>query len=110
MAFKKVMAYGLGLLLVAAAVPLAQAASATPTATVKQKPRMEVCFVLDTTGSMSGLIEGAKQKIWSIANGILVSAKPTPELRIGLIGYRDRGDERATHIRSDGRHRRRWQW
>lgn len=55
------------------------------------KPRMEVCFVLDTTGSMSGLIEGAKQKIWSIANE-MVSAKPAPDLRLGLIGYRDRGD------------------
>src|SRR5439155_17083265 len=32
------------------------------------KPKIDVCFVLDTTGSMSGLIEGAKQKIWSIAN------------------------------------------
>ena len=56
------------------------------------KPRIEVCFVLDTTGSMSGLIEGAKQKIWSIANE-MIAAKPTPELRFGLIGYRDRGDE-----------------
>ena len=56
------------------------------------KPRMEVCFVLDTTGSMSGLIEGAKQKIWSIANE-MVSAKPAPELRLGLIGYRDRSDD-----------------
>ena len=56
------------------------------------KPRIEVCFVLDTTGSMSGLIEGAKQKIWSIANE-MVSAKPTPEIRMGLIGYRDRGDQ-----------------
>jgi hypothetical protein len=56
------------------------------------KPRIEVCFVLDTTGSMSGLIEGAKQKIWSIANE-MVSAKPAPELRLGLIGYRDRGDD-----------------
>src|SRR6185503_14424920 len=27
------------------------------------KPKINVCFVLDTTGSMSGLIEGAKQKI-----------------------------------------------
>ena len=53
---------------------------------------MEVCFVLDTTGSMSGLIEGAKQKIWSIANE-MVSAKPAPELRLGLVAYRDRGDE-----------------
>jgi len=58
----------------------------------KEKPRIEVCFVLDTTGSMGGLIEGAKQKIWSIANE-MISAKPTPELKLGLIGYRDRGDE-----------------
>ncbi len=64
-------------------------------ADTKAKPRIEVCFVLDTTGSMSGLIEGAKQKIWSIANE-MVSAKPTPELRFGLVGYRDRGDEYVT--------------
>ncbi len=60
-----------------------------------EKPEIEVCFVLDTTGSMSGLIEGAKQKIWSIANEI-ISAKPTPDIRIGLIGYRDRGDDYVT--------------
>ena len=57
-----------------------------------KKPRIEVCFVLDTTGSMGGLIDGAKQKIWSIANE-MISAKPTPELKLGLIGYRDKGDE-----------------
>ncbi len=62
------------------------------TETKPAKPRMEVCFVLDTTGSMSGLIEGAKQKIWSIANE-MISAKPAPELRLGLIGYRDKGDQ-----------------
>jgi len=60
--------------------------------TLQSKPRIEVCFVLDTTGSMGGLIEGAKQKIWSIANE-MISAKPTPELKLGLIGYRDRGDD-----------------
>ena len=60
--------------------------------TPQSKPRIEVCFVLDTTGSMGGLIEGAKQKIWSIANE-MISAQPTPELKLGLIGYRDRGDE-----------------
>jgi Mg-chelatase subunit ChlD len=68
-------------------------AATPPTAEKSQtKPRIEVCFVLDTTGSMSGLIEGAKQKIWSIANE-LTRTKPAPEIRIGLIGYRDRGDE-----------------
>ena len=30
------------------------------------KPIVEVAFVLDTTGSMGPLIEGAKRKIWSI--------------------------------------------
>ncbi len=29
----------------------------------KSKPQIEVVFCLDTTGSMGGLIEGAKQKI-----------------------------------------------
>ena len=58
----------------------------------QSKSRIEVCFVLDTTGSMGGLIEGAKQKIWSIANE-MISAQPRPELKLGLIGYRDRGDE-----------------
>jgi hypothetical protein len=59
------------------------------------KPRIEVTFVLDSTGSMGGLIEGAKQKIWTIANSI-IARTPTPEVRIGLVTYRDRGDEYVT--------------
>jgi Mg-chelatase subunit ChlD len=54
------------------------------------KPKIEVVFCLDTTGSMGGLIEGAKQKIWSISNQI-AGGKPAPELKIGLVAYRDRG-------------------
>jgi hypothetical protein len=61
------------------------------------KPRVEVAFVLDSTGSMGGLIEGAKQKIWAIANSI-IARKPTPEVRIGLLSYRDRGDEYVTRM------------
>ena len=61
------------------------------------RPRMEVVFVLDTTGSMSGMIAGAKQKIWAIANK-LKSADPTPEIRFGLVGYRDRGDAYVTKV------------
>jgi Mg-chelatase subunit ChlD len=59
--------------------------------------RIDVVFVLDTTGSMSGLIEGAKQKIWSIANQI-ASAKPHPQIRMALVAYRDRGDAYVTQI------------
>lgn len=61
----------------------------------EEPPKVDVVFVLDTTGSMSGLIAGAKRKIWSIANQIL-SGQPRPHVRIGLIGYRDRGDDYVT--------------
>ncbi len=58
---------------------------------------VDVAFVLDTTGSMSGLIEGAKQKIWSIANDI-ADTRPGQQgrIRFALIGYRDRGDAYIT--------------
>jgi Mg-chelatase subunit ChlD len=60
-----------------------------------QKPVVEVAFVLDTTGSMSGLIENAKRKIWSIATSI-VDANPAAEVRMALVAYRDIGDEYVT--------------
>lgn len=59
------------------------------------RPALDVVFVVDTTGSMGGLIEGAKQKIWSIASR-LASGKPTPRIRVGLVAYRDRTDEYVT--------------
>ncbi|MET0604900.1 MAG: vWA domain-containing protein [Beijerinckiaceae bacterium] len=59
------------------------------------RPRVEVAFVLDTTGSMSGLIDAAKRKIWSIATAI-VDANPDAEIRMGLVAYRDIGDEYVT--------------
>lgn len=68
-----------------------------PTDENTSNPKVEVVFVLDTTGSMGGLIEGAKKKIWSIANQIALG-KPTPELKIGLVGYRDKGDDYVTKI------------
>ncbi|HAO43998.1 MAG TPA: VWA domain-containing protein, partial [Afipia sp.] len=59
------------------------------------KPTVEVAFVLDTTGSMGGLLEGAKQKIWSIATSV-VDTNPDADIRIGLVAYRDIGDEYVT--------------
>src|SRR4249919_1671514 len=59
------------------------------------KPTVEVAFVLDTTGSMGGLIEGAKRKIWSIATAI-VDTNPDADIRIGLVAYRDIGDDYVT--------------
>jgi hypothetical protein len=80
----------LGLSLLAAQPALA--AGLTPA-----RPAVEVAFVLDTTGSMSGLIEGAKRKIWSIAERI-GAGTPRPELRIALVAYRDVGDQYVTLV------------
>lgn len=62
-----------------------------------KKPKVEVVFCLDTTGSMGGLIDGAKAKIWSICNQI-AGAKPTPDLKVGLVAYRDKGDDYVTKV------------
>ena len=63
----------------------------------QERPRIEVVFALDTTGSMSGLIEGAKRKIWAIVSEI-IHGDPTPELQVGLVAYRDRGDEYVIRV------------
>ena len=77
--------------------PLEESPRARGTPPNRTPAHIEVAFVLDTTGSMSGLIEGAKRKIWSIANQ-LASAEQGAEVRFALIGYRDRGDAYVTQI------------
>ncbi len=58
---------------------------------------LEMVFVLDTTGSMGGLLDGAKQRIWGIINEVM--QKPSkPRVRVGLVAYRDLGDEYVTRI------------
>jgi Mg-chelatase subunit ChlD len=59
------------------------------------KAKMEIVFVVDTTGSMGGLIDGAKKTIWSIVNDIS-AAQPKPEIKIGFVPYRDKGDAYVT--------------
>ncbi len=59
--------------------------------------KIEMVFALDTTGSMSGLIAAAKDKIWSIATN-MAQAKNNPEIRIGLVAFRDRGDAYVTRV------------
>ena len=89
-----------GLLCTANANCIAQANIQSPVSAKPDEikaPLIEVCFVLDTTGSMSGLIQGAKDKIWSIANE-LIATKPAPKIKFGLIGYRDRGDMYITKV------------
>src|SRR5882672_8079298 len=75
----------------------ARVAVTKATAPPAAAPRVEVAFVLDTTGSMGGLIEGAKRRIWAIARRV-GEGRPRPDLRIALVGYRDKGDEYVTRV------------
>jgi Mg-chelatase subunit ChlD len=77
------------------AAPLAPVAPAPIAAA--QRPKVDLVFALDTTGSMSGLIQGAKTKIWSIAS-FVARAQPTPDVRVGLVAYRDVGDAYVTRV------------
>jgi len=83
-------------LLVAQAIAKPPAQGTGDTRVARLAPaRIEAAFVLDTTGSMAGLIDGAKQKVWSIANQ-MASARQQTDVRLALIGYRDRGDAYVT--------------
>ena len=67
-----------------------------PVPTYNPTTRLEMVFVLDTTGSMGGLLEGAKQRIWGIVNGVMQESHSS--VRVGLVAYRDRGDEYLTQV------------
>ncbi len=57
--------------------------------------RIDVVFAVDTTGSMGGLLEGAKRTVWSIASHIK-DIDQQADLHVGLVAYRDLGDDYVT--------------
>lgn len=62
------------------------------TTSIPQGQRIvELCICLDTSGSMDGLINSARQKLWSIVNDLAL-ARPTPRLRLALLSYGNDGN------------------
>jgi hypothetical protein len=62
-----------------------------------QTPRLDVLFLLDATGSMGDEISQIQNTLASIAERI-DAIEPRPELRFGLVAYRDRGDDYVTRV------------
>ncbi len=55
----------------------------------KTKPKIEIAILLDTSGSMEGLINQARTKLWAIVNQLAIAEKggQVPDLRVGLYEY-----------------------
>lgn len=70
--------------------PATPAEAATP-ATSAAKP-VDIAICLDTSGSMDGLIDAARQKLWGIVSD-LATAKPRPALRVALLSFGNDGYE-----------------
>jgi hypothetical protein len=60
-------------------------------------PRLDVLFCLDTTGSMGDEIHVAKEAILDIA-AVVADGYPVPEVRYGLVIYRDLRDDYVTQV------------
>lgn len=64
------------------------AASAGASERISQPaPRaVDLVIALDVSGSMSGLIDSAKQRLWDVINE-LARAQPQPDLRVAILTY-----------------------
>ena len=94
---KKILSLVSGIFLLASTAFGTQPENAAVAQTKPVEKDVEIVFVLDTTGSMGGLIQGAKTKIWNIVNEVMQTHKDS-KVKIGLIAYRDRGDAYITKV------------
>jgi Mg-chelatase subunit ChlD len=73
------------------------AAIATEAEQPKERPQMDVAFCIDTTGSMQAEIDVVKSKTKELV-AKLSSGKPAPNIRVGLVAFRDRDDDYVTKV------------
>ena len=70
--------------------------------TRKPAPRVQLALLLDTSGSMSGLINQARTQLWRVVNEFIAAKRDgqTPEVEVALYEYGNSGlEDKATWIR-----------
>ncbi len=67
----------------------------TPIPTKKNAPKIDVCFLIDSTGSMDDEIDVVKNKIRQIMAQVS-NGSPKPYVRYSIVDYKDEGDEYIT--------------
>jgi hypothetical protein len=67
----------------------------------EQKQPVDLVIALDVSGSMDGLIDSAKQRLWDIVNE-LAQANPQPDLRMAILTYGNPSyGEQSGYVRID---------
>jgi len=76
-----------------ACVPVSAQESATEAEILSEKPTVQIALLLDTSGSMSGLIEQAKAQLWAVVNEFVTAKKEgeTPRFLVALYQYGNNG-------------------
>lgn len=77
-------------LLLCATLGMASGTATTPTTRASGPRTVDLAICLDTSGSMNGLIDSARQGIWAIVNDLAL-AKPTPKVRVALLTFGNDG-------------------
>jgi len=80
------MRWALILVMATGTLGLGAEAGGRPAESARGPRTIDLAICLDTSGSMSGLIASAKQKLWAIVNE-LATARPRPILRVALYQY-----------------------
>ena len=77
--------------------PSRRSGTSHPVTATTTVPRIDVVFAIDATGSMGDEIEVVKSKVSKMMTDIQ-SGNPKPDVRFGLVAYRDHGDAYVTKV------------
>ena len=84
----------LALLFLATAAGLGLSTTLGAQKALDERRHVDLAICLDTSGSMRGLLDSARQSIWAIVNDLAL-AKPAPRLRIALLTFGNDGHSKA---------------
>lgn len=65
---------------------------------IQKELTLDIVFVIDTTSSMKPYIDAAKEVIRKIATAVNSNQNVKGRVRLGLVGYRDKGDAYVSKI------------
>jgi hypothetical protein len=83
------MLYTSGIYAAESAAPAVERRPTVETPPAPGKPLVQIAILLDTSGSMSGLIDQARTELWSIVNEFIFAEQTgrTPEVQVALYEY-----------------------